>query len=245
MHSGSGPSEGYSQLISEMARSEKLLFVLENVVRFLEEGESGFVLKAFKSHAKVSRVLKLKHDIFFRETILLPKDKLISYWMDNIIEEPKTKELSEIRQEVPVALETGSSKDVSEEGPLFDSQKRGSLADYNQKLIVLDVNRTKLVSAKETDLVSLLNCIGTRFPSIGYYQGLNFYGGFLLEFTQDVARSRAILCYMCQTVLQTHFANSFQNLKCLFFVLDRLVEAHLPRLSKRLKSQSITSRCPN
>lgn len=88
----------------------------------------------------------------------------------------------------------------------------------------------------------LLKRIEELHPELGYYQGLNFYGLFLLEFTRDLDTSQTLFARLAERVLSRYFADSFRNLKCLFYILDSLVQDYLPRLHRKFRSLSITSR---
>lgn len=109
-------------------------------------------------------------------------------------------------------------------------------------MILLDVKRTRFYTVEESELVLLLKHFVGKYPSLGYYQGLNFYGLFLLEFTGSFERSLQLFSHLSESMLHKFFRNSFQNLKCLFFIFDQLVEVYVPRLSRKFKSQSISSR---
>jgi hypothetical protein len=120
---------------------------------------------------------------------------------------------------------------------IIGSQRELTLSP--EKLIRLDCRRTGFCNHFQSDLEKLLRVVARKFPKIGYYQGMNCIGGFLLKYTSDYKFSLKVYNFLMEKRLTTYFSDNFKNLRQLLFVSEKIFELYTPKFHYHFKSKGI------
>lgn len=102
-----------------------------------------------------------------------------------------------------------------------------------------DVFRTKFFKGDPQQLEKLLTELAEFVPSLGYFQGLNCLGAFMLEYTGDYLASHDIISFLMHKQMKKYFMGDFQFLNKLIFVGERLIREHFPIVHDMLSQSEI------
>lgn len=102
-----------------------------------------------------------------------------------------------------------------------------------------DVFRTKFYKGDPQQLEKLLTDLADFVPSLGYFQGLNCLGAFMLEYTGDFLASYDIISFLMHKQMKKYFMGDFQFLNKLIFVGERLIREHYPIVHDMLGQSEI------
>lgn len=152
-------------------------------------------------------------------------------------------------QDLSIRLETSN---LSDNAPNFQSLSYSEIIKVVEgdpqivslfNTIKLDVNRTFHKHSKSAELRQKLTNILrvlAYITKVGYCQGMNYVGSFLLYMIDDEEEAFSIFYLLIQaTDYSILFENKLHNLKKYFYIFDRLTEILLPELSLALKRNSI------
>ncbi len=113
-----------------------------------------------------------------------------------------------------------------------------------EELIDMDLKRSvNFFDPADYDKLKLLllNVSLAFADSISYYQGMNYIGIFIFDAFRDELAAFHFFCYLAESLLQEHFANSFQGLVRLIWINDKLMQIHSAGLWDRLRSGGVSS----
>ena len=113
--------------------------------------------------------------------------------------------------------------------------QKGSRIFNNNETITKDVSRTSFLTNKienQEKLSNILRCLNLINTSIGYYQGISYVGGFILQLLNFDEENTFF--YMLGLETQTHykelFFNNLEMLKKNFRIFDKILEIGLPEV---------------
>lgn len=102
-----------------------------------------------------------------------------------------------------------------------------------------DVFRTKFFKGDQAELEKLLNEVAQFIPSMGYFQGLNCIGAFMLDYTKDYLISYDILSFLMHKQMNKYFMGDFQFLNKLIYIGEKLIQKHHPIVHDMLSQSDI------
>lgn len=106
-------------------------------------------------------------------------------------------------------------------------------------IVKMDVERTKFFEGDREQLRTLLRNIGEYIPSVGYYQGLNCLGAFVLDYFQDFAFSFDIISFCLHKYMKKYFFGDFRKLNKLVFVGETLIQEFFPDVYASIEESGI------
>ena len=106
-------------------------------------------------------------------------------------------------------------------------------------IIKMDVERTKFFGGDPEQLRTLLKNIGEYIPSVGYYQGLNCLGAFVLDYFEDFVFSFDIISFCLHKYMKKYFFGDFRKLNKLVFVGESLIQEYFPDVYSSVEKSGI------
>lgn len=68
---------------------------------------------------------------------------------------------------------------------------------------------------------------------------MNCIGGFLINYTDSLPKSKMVFNYFIENFLEKYFLNNFAYLKQLLYVSEKIVQKYAPKFHSHLKSLQI------
>lgn len=106
-------------------------------------------------------------------------------------------------------------------------------------IVKMDVERTKFFQGDREQLIKLLVNVGEYIPSVGYFQGLNCMGAFVLDYFADFAFSFDIISFCLHKHMKRYFFGDFHKLNKLVFIGESLVREFFPDIYASLEATGI------
>ena len=106
-------------------------------------------------------------------------------------------------------------------------------------IIKMDVERTKFFEGDPEELKQLLLNLSDFVPTVGYYQGLNCIGAFLLEYFSDFAFGFDVISFILHKQLKQYFFGDFSDLNKLVFIGDSLMAEMFPEVYYQIEKSAI------
>lgn len=155
-------------------------------------------------------------------------DKRVMLW-NHLLESDAS--LTEIQQKYLV-----SSKKLSRE------MERSILVDIKRSFVSALDKKEQIMSQYEIKLENLLRLHAFDNPEVSYYQGMNMLMVFLLYVT-DLNEELAFKFFraLLDKLLRDIFLEGLKSMRLQFYILDRLIAIHLPRLFVHWKKLKIES----
>lgn len=121
---------------------------------------------------------------------------------------------------------------------MYVTQEQGSCQDI-PTIVKMDVERTKFFSGDAEQLRMLLQNVGEYIPSVGYYQGLNCLGAFMLDYFEDFAFSFDVISFCLHKYMKKYFFGDFRKLNKLVFVGETLIQEFYPEVYSAIEESGI------
>ena len=219
---------------NNIINNNSLICILSNIFIFLPEKER---IKLLILNKKSNANKALKHAIFKKLLRIknLSLNKRLVIWEDilNISKLKKEYNYSEIKA---ATLKKISSEEFKKETKLFN----------NNQTIYKDVSRTAFLVDKmenQTKLSNILGCLNILNPSLGYYQGISYIAGFILQLL-DFNEEKTfyyMLALETQTVYKNLFLNNLELLNNNFRIFEKILEVGLPDVYMHLNKMQVMS----
>ncbi|EAR94523.2 TBC domain protein (macronuclear) [Tetrahymena thermophila SB210] len=116
--------------------------------------------------------------------------------------------------------------------------------DQIEEIITLDVNRSLHLHQdriNSNQLQSLLRIFAYYNTDISYCQGMNYIAGFLYLIILNEAQTYKAFHTVMNTYFKQLLTDNFEQLKVVFYQLERLLSIFLPELADHLKQQGVDS----
>ncbi|KAL4471664.1 hypothetical protein ABPG74_008557 [Tetrahymena malaccensis] len=116
--------------------------------------------------------------------------------------------------------------------------------DQIEEIITLDVNRSLHLHQdriNSNQLQSLLRIFAYYNTDISYCQGMNYIAGFLYLIILDEAQTYKAFHTVMNTYFKQLLTDNFEQLKVVFYQLERLIGIFLPELAEHLKQECVDS----
>ncbi|KAL4511896.1 hypothetical protein ABPG72_012741 [Tetrahymena utriculariae] len=116
--------------------------------------------------------------------------------------------------------------------------------DQIEEIITLDVNRSLHLHQdriNSNQLQSLLRIFAYYNTDISYCQGMNYIAGFLYLIILDEASTYKAFHTVMNTYFKQLLTDNFEQLKVVFYQLERLLSIFLPELAEHLKQENVDS----
>ena len=208
---------------NNLINDKSIVCIISNIFIFLPIKER---IKLFLLNKKLNTKYSLKKEIFIkllRQKNLSLINRLI-IWEDilNISKLKAQYNYSEIKESTFKKLSSGEIQ-------------KGTRLYNNNETITKDVNRTVFLIDKvenQKKLANILRCLNLLIPSIGYYQGISYIAGFILQLL-DFNEEKTffyILALETQTNYKNLFYNNLELLNNNFIIFDKLLEIGLPEV---------------
>jgi hypothetical protein len=121
---------------------------------------------------------------------------------------------------------------------MYVTRERDSHQD-SATIVKMDVERTKFFKGDPEQLIDLLKNVGEYIPSVGYYQGLNCLGAFVLEYFDDFVFSFDIISFCLHRHMKKYFFGDFRKLNKLVFIGETLLQEYFPDVYSMIESTNI------
>jgi hypothetical protein len=121
---------------------------------------------------------------------------------------------------------------------MYITKENDSLQDISM-IVKMDVERTKFFKGNAEQLRNLLSNIGEYIPSVGYYQGLNCLGAFVLDYFNDFVFSFDIISFCLHKHMKKYFFGDFRKLNKLVFIGETLIQEHFPDVYDSIEKTNI------
>ena len=121
---------------------------------------------------------------------------------------------------------------------MYITKENDSLQDVST-IVKMDVERTKFYKGDSEQLRNLLINIGEYIPSVGYYQGLNCLGAFVLEYFEDYVFSFDIISFCLHKHMKQYFFGDFRKLNKLVFIGESLIQEFFPGVYSSIEKTGI------
>ena len=219
---------------SNQFNDKSIICIISNTFIFLPVKER---IKLFILNKKLNANNELKKQIFtkiLRQTNLSLNNRLIIW--ENILNISKLRikyNYSEIKESTFKKLSSGEIQ-------------KGTRLYNNNETITKDVNRTVFLIDKtenQKKLANILRCLNLLITSIGYYQGISYIAGFILQLLNfdEEKTFFYMLALETQTNYKLLFFNNLEMLNNNFIIFDKLLEIGLPEVYLHLNKLRINS----
>ena len=214
--------------------ADSLICIISNIFTFLPIKDR---IKLFLLNKKLNNKNNLKKEVFRK--ILLKKNLSLH---NRLIIWEKILNISQLKIQYNYARIKETTIKKLSSGEI----QKGTRLYNNNETIIKDVNRTVFFTDKienQKKLANILRCLNLLIPSIGYYQGISYIAGFILQLLNfdEEKTFFYILALETQTEYKNLFVNNLEMLNNNFLIFDKILEIALPEVYLHLKKFRINS----
>ena len=203
----------------KLDEQKKLILILKNVIRFLNNNEKRYLLCLNK---KINMFKYIYKSLLQEKELSL--EKHIKIWK--------------------IILKCSKFKDIN-----YEELRNNNDQIEFYKVILDDTKRTVLKSKdkeKSQEIIKniLISFVKINSSKIKYCQGMNFLAAFFYDITNNEEESFLLLTSIIDnTQLAKIYDHKFESLNCYFYILDRLIFLFLPKIYQKFKEIQLNIDC--